>query len=48
MGHGSQARDLAIDLLAAYQGNALLANTLRDPKILSGAARRLDRWIDAL
>lgn len=48
MGHGSQARDLAIDLLAAYQGNALLANTLRDPKILSGAARRLDRWIDGV
>jgi AcrR family transcriptional regulator len=48
MGHGSQARDLAIDLLAGYQGNALLANTLRDPKILSEAAGRLDRWIDAL
>jgi TetR/AcrR family transcriptional repressor of nem operon len=48
LGHGSQARDLAIDLLAAYQGNALLANTLRDPKILSEAAGRLERWIDAL
>jgi hypothetical protein len=45
---GFPARDLAIDLLAAYQGNALLANTLRDPKILSEAARRLERWIDAL
>jgi AcrR family transcriptional regulator len=48
MGHGSQARDLAVDLLAAYQGSALLANTIRDPKILSGASRRLDRWINAL
>jgi AcrR family transcriptional regulator len=42
------ARDLAFDLLAAYEGNALLANTLRDPGILSSAARRIDRWIDAL
>ena len=42
------ARDCAVDLLAAYEGSALLANTLRDPKILSGAARRLDRWIDTL
>jgi TetR/AcrR family transcriptional regulator, transcriptional repressor for nem operon len=42
------ARDCAVDLLAAYEGSALLANTMRDPKILSGAARRLDRWIDKL
>ena len=42
------ARDLAFDLLAAYEGSALLANTLRDPGVLSGAARRLDRWIDTL
>lgn len=48
MGYGNQARDLAVDLLAAYQGSALLANTLRDPKILSESARRLDRWIDSL
>jgi AcrR family transcriptional regulator len=42
------ARDCAVDLLAAYEGSALLANTMRDPKILSGAARRLDRWFDTL
>ena len=42
------AHDLALDLLAAYEGSALLANTLRDPDVLSRAARRLDRWIDAL
>ena len=48
LGHGGQARDLAISLLATYEGTALLANTLRDPTILSAAARRLDRWIDAL
>ena len=48
MGCRGQSRDLAVDLLAAYQGSALLANTLRDPTILSGAARRVDHWIDAL
>jgi TetR/AcrR family transcriptional regulator, transcriptional repressor for nem operon len=42
------ARDLAFDLLAAYEGSALLANTTRDPSVLSGAARRIDRWIDSL
>jgi TetR/AcrR family transcriptional regulator, transcriptional repressor for nem operon len=42
------AHDLALDLMAAYEGSALLANTLRDPGVLSGAARRLDRWIDSL
>jgi TetR/AcrR family transcriptional regulator, transcriptional repressor for nem operon len=42
------APDLALELLAAYEGSALLANTLRDPKVLSRAARRLDRWIDSL
>jgi len=44
----SDAHDLALDLLAGYEGSALLANTLHDPAILSGAARRLERWIDGL
>jgi len=42
------AHDLAVDLMAAYEGNALLANTLRDPGVLSRAARRLNHWIDTL
>src|SRR5919197_4107166 len=42
------AHDLALDLMAAYEGSALLANTMRDPSVLSGAAHRLDRWIDSL
>lgn len=42
------ANDLALDLLAAYEGSALLANTMRDPAILSRAARRLNHWIDTL
>jgi TetR/AcrR family transcriptional regulator, transcriptional repressor for nem operon len=41
------AHDLALDLLAGYEGSALLASTMRDPSILSKAARRLDHWIDA-
>jgi TetR/AcrR family transcriptional regulator, transcriptional repressor for nem operon len=42
------ARDLAVDLMAAYEGSALLANTMRDPSILTCAGRRLERWIDSL
>ena len=42
------AHDLALDLLAAYEGRALLANTMGDPGVLSRAARRLDRWIETL
>jgi AcrR family transcriptional regulator len=48
LGQGAESRGLALDLLAAYQGAALLTNTLRDPKILSSAARRLERRIDAM
>jgi TetR/AcrR family transcriptional regulator, transcriptional repressor for nem operon len=44
----SDAHDLALDLIAAYEGSALLANTMRDPSVLSRAARRLNHWIDAL
>jgi TetR/AcrR family transcriptional regulator, transcriptional repressor for nem operon len=47
-GHARQAHNLALDLIAAYEGTALLANTLDDPHILSAAARRLVRWIDDL
>ena len=47
-GHAREAHDLALDLIAAYEGHALLANTMRTPEILTGAARRLGRWIDTL
>ncbi len=40
--------DRALDLLAAYEGEALLANARREPKVLSRAARRLEEWIDNL
>jgi TetR/AcrR family transcriptional regulator, transcriptional repressor for nem operon len=42
------AHDLAVSLIAAYEGSALLANTFRDPSILAREARRLNRWIDTL
>jgi len=42
------ARELAVALIAAYQGAALLTNTLNDPNLMTTEARRLERWIDSL
>ena len=42
------ARDLAVALMASYQGIALLTNTFRDPELMSREARRIERWIDSL
>jgi len=42
------ARDLAHALFAGIQGAALLANTFRDPDILTRQTRHLERWIDSL
>jgi TetR/AcrR family transcriptional regulator, transcriptional repressor for nem operon len=42
------ARDLALALFAGIQGAALLANTFRDPTILTRQARHLGRSIDEL
>jgi AcrR family transcriptional regulator len=42
------ARDLAIALIAAYQGISLLTNTFREPELMVREARRLERWIDSL
>ena len=42
------ARDLAMALIASYQGISLLANTYRDPNLMRREARRLERWIDTL
>jgi len=42
------ARDLAVALIASYQGISLLTNTLRDPDLMAREARRLERWIDSL
>jgi TetR/AcrR family transcriptional repressor of nem operon len=42
------APDLAIALIASYQGIALLTNTFRDPQLMKREGRRLMRWIDSL
>ncbi|MGW0879407.1 TetR/AcrR family transcriptional regulator [Streptomyces sp. NPDC002671] len=40
--------DLAVTLVAAYQGMSLLANALRDPDIMTREGARLLRWLDSL
>jgi AcrR family transcriptional regulator len=42
------AGELAVALIASYQGIALLTNTLRDPDLMTREGRRLERWIDSL
>jgi TetR/AcrR family transcriptional regulator, transcriptional repressor for nem operon len=42
------ARDLAVSMIAAYQGISLVTNTLREPELMVREARRLERWIDSL
>jgi TetR/AcrR family transcriptional regulator, transcriptional repressor for nem operon len=37
-----------VALIAAYEGVALLAATLRDPGLISAEGDRLERWIDSL
>ena len=44
----TDARDLAVALIASYQGIALLTNTFRDPELMVREGRRLERWIDSL
>jgi len=42
------ARDLAVALIASYQGASLLTNTFRDRELLRREGRRLEQWIDSL
>jgi TetR/AcrR family transcriptional repressor of nem operon len=42
------AHDLAIALVASWEGIALLANTFRDPALITSEARRLERWIETI
>ncbi|MTL13458.1 TetR family transcriptional regulator [Nocardia seriolae] len=44
----SDSRELAVALLAAYQGISLLTNTFRDPEMMAAEGVRLERWIDSL
>ncbi|MGN9786097.1 TetR/AcrR family transcriptional regulator [Nonomuraea sp. ZG12] len=42
------SRELAVALIAAYQGISLLTNTFRDPELMVAEGRRLQSWIDSL
>ena len=42
------AYDLAVTLIATYQGTSLLTNTMGDPSLMIRESRRLARWIDSL
>ncbi|MBC6461346.1 TetR/AcrR family transcriptional regulator [Actinomadura sp. HBU206391] len=44
----TDSRDLAVALIAAYQGISLLTNTFRDPELMTREGDRLERWIDSL
>jgi AcrR family transcriptional regulator len=42
------ARDLALELVIAYEGSAILTNAMAQPEIMAREARRLEKWINAL
>jgi AcrR family transcriptional regulator len=42
------APDLAIELVAGYEGSALLSSALGQPELMARQARRLQRWIETL
>ncbi|HTY31737.1 TetR/AcrR family transcriptional regulator [Mycobacterium sp.] len=42
------ARDLALELVIAYEGSAVLTNALARPEVMAHQARRLEKWINAL
>ena len=42
------ARELAVTLVAAYQGITVLTHSLRDPDLMHRQSQRLLRWIDAV
>jgi len=42
------AHDLALQLVIAYQGSAVLTNALAQPEVMAREARRLEKWINAL
>jgi AcrR family transcriptional regulator len=42
------AHDLALELVVAYQGSAVLTNALVQPELMAHEARRLEKWINAL
>jgi AcrR family transcriptional regulator len=43
----NDADELAMALMASYQGIALLTNTFRDANVMTNECHRLERWIDS-
>ena len=48
LGRSSDSKELAVHLLSALQGIAVLAHTLGDPEIVVLETERLQKWIRAL
>ncbi|WP_067478320.1 TetR/AcrR family transcriptional regulator [Nocardia amamiensis] len=44
----ADADELAVALIASYQGISLLTNTFHEPELMLAEGRRLERWIDSL
>lgn len=42
------ARDLAVTLVSRLQGTALLANTLRDPRVMVSQGRHIGTWLTSV
>jgi AcrR family transcriptional regulator len=42
------AHDLALELVIAYEGSAVLTNAMAQPELMARQARRLEKWINAL
>jgi AcrR family transcriptional regulator len=42
------ARDLAVQVMARYQGTALLTSAFRDPDLMKAESGRVAEWIDTL
>ncbi|MGO4612953.1 TetR/AcrR family transcriptional regulator [Nocardia sp. 2YAB30] len=47
MGRGD-AGELAVALIASYQGISLLTNAFHEPELMVAEGARLERWIDSL
>jgi AcrR family transcriptional regulator len=48
MGKGADARDLALQLIAALQGVIVLANSFQDPRLVTRESKRLTEWVRSL
>ena len=44
----ADARDLAVEVIARYQGSALLTSTLRDPGLMARESARVAAWLDTI